>query len=122
MPDSPEIIAAVDLGSNSFHMVVARHQDGNIAIIDRLREMVRLAGGLDDEGNLSEQAQQRALEGRARFGHRLVDFKADNVRAVGTNTLRRARNRGDFLDQAESALGFPIEVVAGVEEARLVYL
>ena len=100
MPDSPEIIAAVDLGSNSFHMVVARHQDGNIAIIDRLREMVRLAGGLDDEGNLSEQAQQRALECLARFGQRLVDFKADNVRAVGTNTLRRARNRGDFLDQA----------------------
>jgi exopolyphosphatase/guanosine-5'-triphosphate,3'-diphosphate pyrophosphatase len=122
MPDSPEIIAAVDLGSNSFHMVVARHQDGNIAIIDRLREMVRLAGGLDDKGKLSEQAQQRALECLSRFGQRLVDFKADNVRAVGTNTLRRARNRGDFLDQAERALGFPIEVVAGVEEARLVYL
>ncbi len=122
MPDSPEIIAAVDLGSNSFHMVVARNQRGNLAIIDRLREMVRLAGGLDDEGNLSEEAQQRALECLARFGQRLVDFQAHNVRAVGTNTLRRARNRRDFLAEAESALGFPIEVVAGVEEARLVYL
>jgi len=122
MSDPPEIIAAVDLGSNSFHMVVARTQGGNLAIIDRLREMVRLAGGLDENGNLDDEAQQRALDCLARFGQRLVDFHADNVRAVGTNTLRRARNRRDFLGDAERALGFPIEVVSGVEEARLVYL
>jgi exopolyphosphatase/guanosine-5'-triphosphate,3'-diphosphate pyrophosphatase len=122
MSDPPEIIAAVDLGSNSFHMVVARTQGGNLAIIDRLREMVRLAGGLDEDGNLDDEAQQRALDCLARFGQRLVDFHADNVRAVGTNTLRRARNRRDFLGDAERALGFPIEVVSGVEEARLVYL
>ena len=101
MSDSPEIIAAVDLGSNSFHMVVARHQNGNVAIIDRLREMVRLAGGLDEDGNLSEEARQRALDSLARFGQRLVDFKAGNVRAVGTKTLRRARNRSEFLGEAE---------------------
>jgi exopolyphosphatase/guanosine-5'-triphosphate,3'-diphosphate pyrophosphatase len=122
MAAAPEVIAAVDLGSNSFHLVVARHSAGTLTIIDRLREMVRLAGGLDDQGYLSAEAQQRALDCLERFGQRIRDFHADNVRAVGTNTLRRARNRKQFLAQAERALGFEINVVSGVEEARLVYL
>lgn len=118
----PQIIAAVDLGSNSFHMVVARQTGDGLAIIDRLREMVRLGGGLDATGVLSAEATNRALECLERFGQRLKDMNASDVRAVGTNTLRRARNRREFLVSAERALGHRIEVVSGMEEARLVYL
>ncbi|MDH5785552.1 MAG: exopolyphosphatase [Chromatiales bacterium] len=116
-----QFLAAVDLGSNSFHMIVAELVDGELRIVDRLREMVRLAGGLDEQGNLDEASRQRALACLQRFGQRLVDFPPGSVRAVGTNTLRRARSN-DFLKQARQALGHPIEIIAGVEEARLIYL
>ncbi|MEX0730030.1 MAG: exopolyphosphatase [Aquisalimonadaceae bacterium] len=117
----PDVVAAVDLGSNSFHLVVARHQHGELQVLDRIKEMVRLAAGLDDAGNLHREARDRALDCLQRFGQRLRDLPPGSVRAVGTNTLRQARNAAEFLPDAEAALGHPIEIVAGVEEARLVY-
>ncbi len=118
----PDIIAAVDLGSNSFHMVVARHIHGQLTIMDRLRETVRLASGLDEHGRLSREVTERALACLQRFGQRLRDMNADTVRVVGTNTFRQARRKGAFLDRAREALGHPIEIIAGIEEARLIYL
>jgi exopolyphosphatase/guanosine-5'-triphosphate,3'-diphosphate pyrophosphatase len=117
-----EVMAAVDLGSNSFHMVVARNQDGEPSIVDRLREMVRLASGLDEKGFLDEASQERALACLRRFGQRLRDMHAHQVRVVGTNTLRKAQNSDAFLAKAEEALGHPVEVISGIEEARLIYL
>jgi exopolyphosphatase/guanosine-5'-triphosphate,3'-diphosphate pyrophosphatase len=115
-------MAAVDLGSNSFHMVVARNQHGEPSIVDRLREMVRLASGLDEQGALDAASQERALACLRRFGQRLRDMRAHQVRVVGTNTLRRARNAEAFLVKAEEALGHPVDVISGIEEARLIYL
>jgi exopolyphosphatase/guanosine-5'-triphosphate,3'-diphosphate pyrophosphatase len=117
----PDVLAAVDLGSNSFHMVVARHSHGQIVIIDRLREMVRLAGGLSDSGRLDDAAAERALRCLERFGQRLRAMHADSVRVVGTNALRRARRKRWFLERARAALGHPIEIISGLEEARLIY-
>ena len=118
----PEVIAAVDLGSNSFHMVVARHSHGQLIILDRLRESVRLGAGLDEQGRLQREASDIAMACLERFGQRLRDMKAESVRVVGTNTLRKARRKGAFLDRARAALGHPIEVISGIEEARLIYL
>jgi exopolyphosphatase / guanosine-5'-triphosphate,3'-diphosphate pyrophosphatase len=115
-------IAAVDLGSNSFRLQVARVEDDHIYPLDSLKETVRLAAGLDDDNALSEDAQERALTSLKRFGERLRGMPVDAVRAVGTNTLRVAKNSDGFLRKAQKALGFPIEVVAGHEEARLIYL
>src|ERR1700677_3339200 len=89
----PDVLAAVDLGSNSFHMVVARHSHGQLVIMDRLREMVRLAAGLDGSGRLDEAATERALRCLERFGQRLRAMRADSVRVVGTNALRCARRK-----------------------------
>lgn len=118
----PEIIAAIDLGSNSFHMIVARLNNGQLMVIDKLREMVRLADGITAEKTLLPDVAQRALACLERFGQRLRDFPPGSVRAVGTNTLRNASHAGDFLIQAERALGHPIDIITGVEEARLIYL
>src|SRR5580704_12263446 len=117
----PDVLAAVDLGSNSFHMVVARHSHGQLVIIDRLREMVRLASRIGDDGRLDKDAAARALACLQRFGQRLRDMNARNVRVVGTNALRVARRKQAFLERAREALGFPIEIVSGMEEARLIY-
>ncbi len=114
-------LAAIDLGSNSFHMVVARLQNSQPQTIDAIKEMVRLAGGLDDKNYLSEDKIEEALACLSRFGQRIKDLPLQNVQAVGTNTLRKARNSASFLTRAEKALGFPINIVAGREEARLVY-
>src|SRR5882762_2629637 len=117
----PDVLAAVDLGSNSFHMVVARYSHGQLVILDRLREMVRLAGGLSDSGRLDDAAADRALRCLERFGQRLRAMHADSVRVVGTNALRRARRKRWFLERARAALGHPIEIISGLEEARLIY-
>jgi exopolyphosphatase/guanosine-5'-triphosphate,3'-diphosphate pyrophosphatase len=117
-----ETVAAVDLGSNSFHMIVARVANGDLQVIDRLREMVRLAAGLDETKQLTGEAAERALACLERFGQRLKSMPPGSVRAVGTNTLRQMRNSETFLSAAEAALGHPIEVIAGREEARLIYL
>src|SRR6202034_2354281 len=117
----PDVLAAVDLGSNSFHMVVARYSHGQLVILDRLREMVRLAGGLSDSGRLDDAAAERALRCLERFGQRLRAMHADSVRVVGTNALRLARRKQAFLERAREALGHPIEIIGGMEEARLIY-
>jgi len=117
----PEIIAAVDLGSNSFHMIVGELRHGQLAIIDRIKETVRLAEGLSSSGDLSADARQRALDCLSRFGERLRDMRAGSVRAAGTSTIRRAREDTSFMSEAEALLGHPIEVISGIEEARLVY-
>jgi len=114
-------LAAIDLGSNSFHMVVARLQNNQLQTIDAIKEMVRLAAGLDNKNVLSDKKRDEALECLRRFGQRIKDLPAQNVAAVGTNTLRKAKNSAAFLEAAEKALGFPINIVAGREEARLVY-
>ena len=115
------VLAAVDLGSNSFHMVVARQADGQLVIIDRLREMVRLGEGLDTDGRLDPRVSARALACLERFGHRLLHMRANCVRVVGTSALRRARPREAFLEKARKAIGHPIEIISGREEARLIY-
>lgn len=115
-------VAAVDLGSNSFHMIVARPEPDGLRVVDRLRESVRLAAGLDDQKNLDEAARTRAIACLERFGQRVRELPQGAVRAVGTNTLRQSRDSRAFLAAAESALGHPIQVVSGYEEARLIYL
>ncbi|HLJ39703.1 MAG TPA: exopolyphosphatase [Steroidobacteraceae bacterium] len=117
----PDVLAAVDLGSNSFHMVVARYSHGQLVIIDRLREMVRLAAGVEENGRIDKEVAARALGCLERFGQRLRDMHADSVRVVGTNALRMAHRKQVFLERAREALGHPIEIIAGVEEARLIY-
>jgi exopolyphosphatase/guanosine-5'-triphosphate,3'-diphosphate pyrophosphatase len=114
--------AAIDLGSNSFHMIIAREVDGQLQLLDRHKETVRLRMGLDAQGNLDNHAQERALACLTRFGQRLRGIQSQNIRAVGTNTLRLASNAGDFLLRAEAALGAQIDIIAGHEEARLIYL
>src|SRR5208283_6030361 len=117
----PDVLAAVDLGSNSFHLVVARYSHGQLVILDRLREMVRLAAGLGDSGRLDDAAAERALRCLERFGQRLRAMNANSVRVVGTNALRRAKRKRRFLERARAALGHPIEIISGLEEARLIY-
>ncbi len=120
--ETPETVAAVDLGSNSFHMIAARLDSGQLKVIDKLREMVRLGAGLNDRKQVTEEAEQRALECLSRFGQQLREFPRSRVRAVGTNTLRQVNDGGAFLRKAEAALGHHIDVIAGREEARLIYL
>ncbi len=115
------IFAAIDLGSNSFHMIVGQHKSGQIIILDKLREMVRLASGLDEHKNISPEVMQKALDCLSRFGERIRHLHADVVRIVGTNTLRQARNSAEFMHKAEALLGHPIEIISGMEEARLIY-
>jgi exopolyphosphatase/guanosine-5'-triphosphate,3'-diphosphate pyrophosphatase len=118
----PSMVAAVDLGSNSFHMVVARLDQQQLVIVDRLREPVRLGEGLTDKKSLKSKVGQRALACLERFGQRLRDLPHDAVRAVGTNTMRQIADGGKFLRTAQQALGHPINIISGQEEARMVYL
>ena len=121
-----DLVAAVDLGSNSFRMLVAqvvRTPSGTqLRPIDTLRESVRLAAGLTDSKLLGNEAYQRGITAIRRFGERIRGFDPSRVRAVATNTLRVAKNASNFVREAEEALGFPIEIIAGVEEARLIYI
>ncbi len=117
-----ELVAAVDLGSNSFRLQVGRVVEDQIYPLDSLKEPVRLAAGLTAQKTLDGPSQLRALEALRRFGERLRGFDAGAVRSVATNALRVAKNAPQFLLQAEAALGFPIEIIAGREEARLIYL
>jgi len=118
---TPTSLAAIDLGSNSFRMVIADVVDGALRRRDSLREGVRLAAALGPDGRLTAEGEARALACLARFGERVRELPASNVRAVGTNTLRRARGARSFLERARVALGHPVEVISGQEEARLVY-
>ncbi|HZZ95327.1 MAG TPA: exopolyphosphatase [Usitatibacter sp.] len=115
-------LGAVDLGSNSFHLEIGRVVDDQVYPLDSLKETVRLAGGLTADKQLDDLAQQRALTALKRFSERLRGMPPDAVRVVGTNALRVAKNALPFLRRAEDVLGFPIEVIPGREEARLIYL
>ncbi len=114
-------LAAVDLGSNSFRLEIGRVEHGVFQRTEYLKETVRQGGGLDDERKLTPQAMQSGWDCLARFGERLAGFKSHEVRAVATQTLREARNRDEFLQRANTILGFPINVISGREEARLIY-
>jgi exopolyphosphatase / guanosine-5'-triphosphate,3'-diphosphate pyrophosphatase len=118
----PEIVAAVDLGSNSFHMIVCSLKDGKLQTIDRLKETVRLASGLDKDEMLDIATQERAFACLEKFAQRIRHFPQDSVRIVGTNTLRTAKNAQAFLLQARFILNHPIHIISGIEEARLIYL
>ena len=124
MPDSlpaNAALAAIDMGSNSFRLEIGSLQHGRYKRVDYLKETVRLGAGLDADGMLTEEAVERGLTCLRRFAARLAGFQPLQVRAVATQTLREARNRNSFLLRAEAALGFPIEVISGREEARLIY-
>ena len=114
-------LAAVDLGSNSFRLEIGRIEHGQFFRTEYLKETVRQGGGLDLERNLTPETMQRGWDCLARFGERLAGFNPAEVRAVATQTLREARNRDEFLLQADKLLGFPIDVISGREEARLIY-
>ena len=117
----PGQLAAIDMGSNSFRLEIGQLIDGRYRRVDYLKETVRLGAGLDANGLLTDEAAARGMACLARFAQRLGGFDASQVRAVATQTLREARNRDDFLARAQATLGFPIEVVSGREEARLIY-
>ncbi|MEZ5500563.1 MAG: Ppx/GppA phosphatase family protein [Steroidobacteraceae bacterium] len=118
---APQVLAAVDLGSNSFHLIVARNEDDRLVVVDRLREMVRLGAGINADGSIDREAAARAIACLERFGQRLREFKAGTVRVVGTNALRHAHRKKGFLNRAREALGHPIQIISGSEEARLIY-
>jgi exopolyphosphatase/guanosine-5'-triphosphate,3'-diphosphate pyrophosphatase len=115
-------LAAADLGSNSFHLEVGRVDGGQVYPLDSLKETVRLGGGITPDRQLEPAAQERALEALKKFSERLAGMPRDSVRVVGTNALRVAKNAGPFLREAEKTLGFPIEIISGREEARLIYV
>ncbi len=114
-------LAAVDLGSNSFRLEIGHYEFGHIQRVEYLKETVRQGNGLDEDRNLTQDAMERGWACLARFGERLAGFPRAHVRAVATQTLREARNRDDFLVRGSEVLGYPIDVVSGTEEARLIY-
>lgn len=117
-----DVYAALDLGSNSFHLLIARCERGKLIVIDRLKEPVRIGAGLQADGTLSAAMMDEAIAALGRLGERLRRIPASRVRVVGTNTFRAAKNRDVFLALAEKTLGVPVNVISGVEEARLIYL
>lgn len=121
-PVEGSLLAAIDIGSNSFHMVVARLVAGELKTLDIMSEKVQLAAGLDESGILSEEAQQRGIDCLRRFAERIKELPRSAIRAVATNALREATNRSEFTDRAASVLGLPLQVISGHEEARLIYL
>jgi exopolyphosphatase/guanosine-5'-triphosphate,3'-diphosphate pyrophosphatase len=116
------MLAAVDLGSNSFRLHIAEFAGEKIRIVKSARDPIRLGAGLDEKGNLTPQAMRSAIDCLARFATLLGQYPLTGVRVVATNTLRIARNRAMFLPQAEQAIGYPIEIISGEEEGRLIYL
>lgn len=122
-PDqSIQQLAAIDLGSNSFHLVLARLVNGQLQTVEKRGEKVQLAAGLDSDMRIAPAAEERALACLERFSQRLKGLPRSQVAILGTNTLRAASNSAAFIEKANAVLGYPIEVIAGIEEARLVYL
>jgi exopolyphosphatase / guanosine-5'-triphosphate,3'-diphosphate pyrophosphatase len=115
-------IAAIDLGSNSFHMIIAKWEKDQLVVLDRLRDPVRIGWGLGSDGSLSEDARIRALNCLEKFGERLHEYPSRSVRIVGTKTLRSISDSTQFLADAQQRLGHPVEIISGDEEARLIYL
>ncbi|MEG2040652.1 MAG: exopolyphosphatase, partial [Hafnia sp.] len=121
MRSSASLYAAIDLGSNSFHMLVVREVAGSIQVLARIKRKVRLAAGLDSENQLSDEAMQRGWQCLRLFSERLQDIPREQIRVVATATLRIAKNAQQFITQAEEILGRPVQVISGEEEARLIY-
>jgi len=121
IPEDKSLLAAIDLGSNSFRLEIGRLDSGHIQRIEYLKEAVRQGGDLDENRNLTPESIERGLRCLARFGERVKGFQPTHVRAVATQTLREANNRDVFIKLAKKALGFDVEVISGVEEARLIY-
>ncbi|KAF5303859.1 hypothetical protein FQR65_LT18936 [Abscondita terminalis] len=117
-----ELLAAIDMGSNSFHLAIARVDHGEVKKVASMSEKVQLAAGLDENKNLTEAAQQRGLACLARFVGRLSSVQPNRLRIVATNALRQAKNGHEFIQKAAEILPKPIEIIAGREEARLIYL
>lgn len=117
-----KVLATADLGSNSFRLQICRMDGDRLLVLDSIKEMVRLGAGLDENKMLTNAAQERALACLAQFAERLRGFPVDQVRIVATNTFRVAKNIDQFIEKAKAVLGFPVEVIAGREEARLIYL
>lgn len=122
MVEKSELYAAVDLGSNSFHLIIAEISNNQMHVIDSHKDMVRLANGLDDKGNLSDDKMDQAIDSLEKIGQRIQHIPKSHVRVVGTNTLRKAKNSHIFMSKASQALGKPIEIISGREEARILYL
>jgi exopolyphosphatase/guanosine-5'-triphosphate,3'-diphosphate pyrophosphatase len=122
MKQKNELYAAVDLGSNSFHMIVAGIINNQMHVIDRHKDMVRLANGLDKKGYLSAEKMDDAIASLEKIGQRIAHIPKARLRIVGTNTLRKAKNANEFLRRASIALGKPIDIISGREEARILYL
>lgn len=120
-PRTP-MVAAIDLGSNSFHMIVAKVEQGEIRAVERLGQKVQLAEGLNASGELCDAAMERGYKCLQQFAQFLTAYPFHAVRIVGTNALRNAKNSGQFVERAQQILGYPIEIIAGREEARLIYL
>ncbi|MCG8475684.1 MAG: exopolyphosphatase [Cytophagales bacterium] len=120
--DNTPLIAAIDLGSNSFHLIVARMDHGELRPVERIGEKVQLAAGLDENNNLTEEAMERGLACLRKLGQYCSDMPDASIRVVGTNALRKARNSHEFAQRAEAVLGHPVNIIAGREEARLIYL
>ncbi|ENJ8189858.1 guanosine-5'-triphosphate,3'-diphosphate pyrophosphatase, partial [Yersinia enterocolitica] len=121
MLSSTSLYAAIDLGSNSFHMLVVREVAGSIQTLARIKRKVRLAAGLDTQNHLSQEAMERGWQCLKLFSERLQDIPLDQIRVVATATLRLASNAEEFLQTATEILGCPIQVISGEEEARLIY-
>jgi exopolyphosphatase/guanosine-5'-triphosphate,3'-diphosphate pyrophosphatase len=122
MVEKSELYAAVDLGSNSFHLIIAEISNNQMHVIDSHKDMVRLANGLDKKGNLSDNKMKQAIDSLEKIGQRIQHIPKSHVRVVGTNTLRKAKNSHVFMAKASQALGKPIEIISGREEARILYL
>ena len=121
MPGSSPLYAAIDLGSNSFHMLVVRNVSGAVRAVSRVKRKVKLAQGLDENNLLSEEAIQRGLDCIRLFAEQLKDIPDQNIRIVATATLRLAKNSSDFIQRAEKILEHGIEIISGEEEARTIY-
>ena len=118
---SNDIIAALDLGSNSFHLIVARKTAVGFRVIDKHKETIRLASGFDSSGNLKPEVLKRATKSLERLGERIRIIPRNSVRVVGTNTLRKAKNAKVLIDTVERIVGHPVDIISGTEEARLIY-
>ncbi|CAM3857572.1 Guanosine-5'-triphosphate,3'-diphosphate pyrophosphatase [Vibrio aerogenes CECT 7868] len=115
------LYAAIDLGSNSFHMLIVRHVNGSVQTMAKIKRKVRLAAGLDEQNTLSEEAMQRGWDCLRLFAERLQDIPGENIRIVGTATLRTATNADVFIRKANQILGYPLEVIPGTDEAATIY-
>lgn len=119
--NSTSLYAAIDLGSNSFHMLVVREAAGSIQTLTRIKRKVRLAAGLNNDNHLSAEAMERGWQCLRLFAERLQDIPQPQIRVVATATLRLAVNAGEFIAKAQTILGCPVQVISGEEEARLIY-